>query len=592
MGTAFTIDSALKIARFGIVSTASIGDDELCEIIREFYCKQYHLPYTLIDKKIDDHRAKRVTAFLDMTQAIIDIQVNEMRQQPFTEGTDAFKYFELLPKDHPKKILFETFKTLSPSSPKYATTESSLRDAIVAGHIEVNIMTKVDKDNFAADGTPLGDNSSDAQAGLRGFANSKIVGTIVLSAGFNRRLYAYADQLGCFTPDEKGTVKKRLIIKVSDFRSALIQGRFLAKKGLRAAEFRVESGINCGGHAFIADGILMGPILQEFKDNINDLSKELIETANAVLLSRGQNTYDINQKVLVSVQGGIGTHAEASFMKRFYPVHATGWATPFLLVPEASTVDNDSLEILRKAGEDDLFLSHVSPLGIRFQLAKHTLSETEKAKKIAAGKTGSACPKRYLVNNTEFTERPICTASMEYQKKKIAELETTLTGDALVDAIAAVTRKSCLCEDLAAAALVLCDIPSKRAQTPTICAGPNLAYFDKIYSLKEMVGHIYGETDLINHPARPHVFNKELKLYLDYYKEEFADMLPTPTPKELEYVARVKTNLSDGIAYYRELIGQIDEESDTNKTTFVKDLDKLATRLDALVLPFKEWLVK
>ncbi len=397
MGTAFTIDSALKIARFGIVSTASIGDDELCEIIREYYSDRYHLPFTFIDKKVEDHRAKRVTAFLDMTQDIIDIQVNEMRQQPFTEGTDASKYFELLPKNHPKKLLFETFKTLSPSVPQYEALDASLRDAIVAGHIEVNIMTKVDKDNFATDGTPLGDNSSDAQAGLRGFANSKIFATIVLSAGFNRRLYAYADQLGCFAPDEKGIVKKRLIIKVSDFRSALIQGRFLAKKGIRPAEFRVESGINCGGHAFIADGILMGPILQEFKENIDELSKELIETANAVLRSRGRQSYDVDQKVLVSVQGGIGTHAEAAFMMRYYPVHATGLATPFLLVPEATTVDKDSLEILRKAGEDDLFLSHVSPLGIRFQLAKHTLSETEKEKKIAAGKSGSACPKRYLV---------------------------------------------------------------------------------------------------------------------------------------------------------------------------------------------------
>jgi hypothetical protein len=590
MGTAFTIDSALKIARFGIVATASIGDDELCEIIREYYSKKYNLPYTFIDRKVEDHRAKRVTAFLNMTQDIIDSQIRDMRQQPFTDDSDATKYFTLLPKDNPNKALFEKFKKLAPSSPEYVALEKQLREAIIPGNIEVNIMTKVDKNNFAPDGTPLGENSSDAQAGLRGFANSRITGTIVLSAGFNRRLYAYADQLECFAPDKDGLVKKNLIIKVSDYRSALIQGRFFAKKGIRPYEFRVESGINCGGHTFIADGILMGPILQEFKDNIDELSKELIATSNEVLLSRGRKTYNPDQKVLVSVQGGIGTNAEASFMKRFYPVHATGWATPFLLVPEASTVDKDSLEILRKAGEEDLFLSHVSPLGIRFQLAKHTLSETEKEKKIAAGKTGSACPKRYLVNNTEYTEIPICTASLEYQKKKIAELESTLTGDALIAVKAAVTRKSCLCEDLAAAALVLYNIPSRRVQTPTVCAGPNLAYFDGIYSLKQMIQHIYGEVNLINHPARPHVFNKELKLYLDYYKEEFAGMLPTPDAKQIEYVERVNTNLSSGIAYYRELISKITEESKTQKATFLKDLAKNEVELQAMMSPFKQWL--
>ena len=44
---------------------------------------------------------------------------------------------------------------------------------------------------------------------------------------------------------------------MSDFRSALIQGKFLAKKGLEVAEFRIESGLNCGGHAFATDGHLM-----------------------------------------------------------------------------------------------------------------------------------------------------------------------------------------------------------------------------------------------------------------------------------------------------------------------------------------------
>ena len=34
MGTAFTIDTPIKVARFGISSVMSIGDDELCETMR------------------------------------------------------------------------------------------------------------------------------------------------------------------------------------------------------------------------------------------------------------------------------------------------------------------------------------------------------------------------------------------------------------------------------------------------------------------------------------------------------------------------------------------------------------------------------
>jgi len=66
-------------------------------------------------------------------------------------------------------------------------------------------------------------------------------------------------------------LKKKIILKVSDFRSAIIQGNFFAKKGLWVSEYRIESGLNCGGHAFATDGFLLGPILEEFKQKRNNL---------------------------------------------------------------------------------------------------------------------------------------------------------------------------------------------------------------------------------------------------------------------------------------------------------------------------------
>jgi len=112
---------------------------------------------------------------------------------------------------------------------------------------------------------------NDAHASLRGFAKSKLSSSVVFSAGMNPRLYSYLEEFEDFFPNEKGELKKKIIIKVSDFRSAMIQGNFLAKKGLWVSEYRIESGLNCGGHAFATDGLLMGPIMEEFKQKKSEL---------------------------------------------------------------------------------------------------------------------------------------------------------------------------------------------------------------------------------------------------------------------------------------------------------------------------------
>ena len=127
-------------------------------------------------------------------------------------------------------------------------------------------MTKLDKDNFK-NKEKLPVEYNDAHAALRGYANSKLESSIVLSAGMNPRLYSYFEQFDDFFPDMKGKYQKKVILKVSDYRSAMIQGKFLAKKGIWVSEYRIESGLNCGGHAFANDGNLMGPILEEFKNN-------------------------------------------------------------------------------------------------------------------------------------------------------------------------------------------------------------------------------------------------------------------------------------------------------------------------------------
>ena len=266
---------------------------------------------------------------------------------------------------------------------------------------------------------------SDAVAALRGYAKSNLVNSsIVFSAGMNPRLYNYLGNCTEFDVNEDGGFTKKIIVKVSDYRSALIQGKYLAKKGIWVSEFRIESGLNCGGHAFATDGFLLGPILEEFKRNKQELIDSLFEIYNAALLKKKNKKFIYPPKLTISVQGGIGTYEEDDFLHRHYNIESTGWGTPFLLVPEATTVDDATLKLLCAAKEKDVVLSHNSPLGVRFHYLKGTSSHKEKLLRISHDKPGSPCTEKHLAFNTEFTKEPICTASRKYQKLKIAQLQS------------------------------------------------------------------------------------------------------------------------------------------------------------------------
>ena len=67
MGLGYTIDTPLKVARYGISSVVSIIEDELVERMREFHCHQNDEPFTPIPVSEPDHRALRITAYLDLS---------------------------------------------------------------------------------------------------------------------------------------------------------------------------------------------------------------------------------------------------------------------------------------------------------------------------------------------------------------------------------------------------------------------------------------------------------------------------------------------------------------------------------------------
>jgi hypothetical protein len=555
MGLAFTIDTPIKVARFGINSTISIVEDRLIEMMRKYYYPTINKPYIPVESTEVDYRAKRIADYLNLVNDIVNSQVEDLKNQPFQPGSDIVKYFEMLPDDSWLKQEYNLY-TSSESSFEKNRLEKLLRTQIEPGSIDVNIMCKLDKNNYDKEGNILED-GSDAVTALRGYANSNLVNSsIILSAGMNPRLYNYLEKQDAFDATESGTFNKKVVVKVSDYRSAIIQGKLLAKKGIWVSEFRIESGLNCGGHAFATDGFLLGPILEEFKTKRAELTEALFIIYQQALINKGKPVQDHARAVKVTVQGGIGTAEENDFLLNHYNVESVGWGTPFLLVPEATTVDAATLQLLTKARKDDVYLSNNSPLGIRFHYLKGTTSDSEKNKRFLAGRPGSPCTEKHLVTNTEFTKEPICTASSKYQKLKIAQLQSlNLPEEQYKKQVSKVVDKECLCIGLSNAASIEYKTPFlRKLEAVTICPGPNIAYFSKVVSLKEMTDHIYGRTNIIADESRPNMFINELQLYVNYLKEQVSEegLIGNNSKKE-KYCKEFYNQLLTGINYYRSL---------------------------------------
>ena len=554
MGLAYTIDSPIRVGQYGISSVVSITDDELIEKMRAFYSEKFSIPYQEITQKFHDYRAERITNYLNLVDKIVKDKFENFKNELIESKSSLENYIAMLPNKTDLKNSLQHF--IDEGYTLKDTIKNYLEEHLSPGEIDVNIMTKVDKDNFDRN-EQLAVEFNDAHAALRGFANSNLSSSVVLSAGMNPRLYSYFENFKDFFPNSETIIKKKIILKVSDFRSALIQGSFLAKKGLWVSEYRIESGLNCGGHAFATDGYLLGPILQEFKEK----KEQLIQTAHDLLVKAlGQKEMPIPQKPLelkITAQGGVGTAEEHDFLLENYNLDSIGWGSPFLLVPEATSLDNETRKLLTNAKEKDFYLSNISPLGVPFNSVKGTTNEFWKQKRIDENNAGSSCPKRLLALSKEHDEKGMCTASKKYQDIKLEELNNkkdTISISDFEKMKTKITDKSCLCVGLVNAAYLENDIKIKgQQQGIVICPGPNLAYFDKEISLANMVKHIYGNANVMTDENRPNVFVKELKMYVDYLRNEISEYTNELSAGQIKKWNLFKTNLLAGIEYYEDL---------------------------------------
>tara|TARA_B110000438_G_scaffold270571_1_gene287801 strand:+ start:296 stop:2110 length:1815 start_codon:yes stop_codon:yes gene_type:complete len=566
MGTGFSIDSAIRVAHFGISTVISIIDDLLVEKIRKHYCNEYSLPYSVIPRWAEDGRAKRISAYLEMVKVIVEKNFKAVQALPFFEQNDKEKYFKMLPENNLLRIEWQKLLKMDPSElrDKKAVELSS---QMSPGSIDVNIMAKVDRMNTDKNGNPLSEIYSDARSALRGYASTSLESSIIFSAGINQGLYSYMTEFKDFYRDASGKIKKKIILKVSDFRSALIQGKFLAKKGLEVHEFRIESGLNCGGHAFASNGELLPVLLKEIREKRNQLSVSFRPLIEKYYEKMGWGFPQIvnTHEPLITVQGGIGTTGEIDRLVKDFGMDQVGIASPFLLVPEATCVDEPTRLKLIGAGEDDLYLSGASPLGVPFNNLRNSESQLWTEENYVSGKPGSPCPKGFLKSNTEFTEDQICTASCDYQGAKIDEVDT-LTADesARKTQHEKVILKTCLCDHLGNGALLELGIARKDELPTAICPGQNTAWFNRDYSLLEMTDHFYGRTASLVDAVRPHMFAKEIQMYVDYFSDLVEDS--DGSNRTLKTLQSFYDNMIDGLEYCLEISGAkpyIDENLDS-----------------------------
>ena len=568
MGTAFTADSPLKVAHYGINTVIALADDVLLERLRKYYSDLNDIYYDEIKNNTVDYRADRITAYLDVVNKIVSDKFDEFTTSTKDKFEEVKKYFAMLPDSSDVK---REFNKLIENSFSFEDLSVWLKDNLSMGSIDVNIMTKVDKKNYFKK-EELPSEYNDAHAGLRGYANSDLASSVIFSAGMNPRLYGYIARFDDFFPDANGYIKKKIILKVSDYRSAIIQGKFLAKKGLWISEYRIESGLNCGGHAFATDGYLMGPILAEFRDRRQELVDELYAICKPALEANGKVVPNDTLAVTITAQGGVATAEEHDFLIDHYKLDTVGWGTPFLLVPEATTVDKATMKQLQEAKEKDLYLSNVSPLGVPFNNLRNSSKDVEKFQKIEEGKPGSPCPRKFLALSDEYGTQGVCTASRLFQKNKIEE-------KGISDQI---TDKTCLCMGLAATAVINYGIETRESKGVSICPGPNMAYFSQELSLQDMSHHIYNGDEGIVRADRPHMFVNELGMYLKYLSEKIEEHKEDWGRKSGRYLNGFTSNMNEGISYYQEMFSSIGDTFNSVKESAINSLNDAAVSMQKM----------
>jgi neutral trehalase len=162
----------------------------------------------------------------------------------------------------------------------------------------------------------------------------------------------------------------------------MVQGRKCSpKKVYGSPNSELNRDLSAGGHAFPTEGLLLGPILEEFKNKRSELSAEMYELCNAAIAQKGGPVFAAQPVMRITVQGGIGTTSENDFLMEHYVLDGTGWEAPFCWYPRQPMLRRKHLHRLVKARRR-YDVSYASPLGIAFSNFKSSTAEIQRHDRI------------------------------------------------------------------------------------------------------------------------------------------------------------------------------------------------------------------
>ena len=175
MGLSYTIDSPIKVAHLGISSVMSIFEHNFIEKMRKFYSEKFNFPYEPITSKIEDFRAKRITSYLNLVDKIVKENIQTLKNSVNEKSEELEKYFDLLPSYSDLK---QRFHEMIENNSSLKDIQKWLNENLTFGDIDVNIMTKLDGENYnGKEKLPV--EHYHAHAALRGFANSNLNSSLV-----------------------------------------------------------------------------------------------------------------------------------------------------------------------------------------------------------------------------------------------------------------------------------------------------------------------------------------------------------------------------------------------------------------------------
>ena len=606
MGICYTADTPVRVAHFGITSVISLVDDGLLEEYRMAYAERLGLDFG----SPQTTRIGRIRSYLDFVADEVERKFERLCTERFDGGSDKDRYFLMLPLNSRLRVEYDGI--FAKTGLARIAAEAALTEKMEPGEIQANIMVGLNHDEAAFDA-------------VRGFAASKVKGSLVLSAGVNLAVFEEIAKCKDFYRTRDKAPSKKIILKVSDYRSALIQGRYLAKKGLEVYEYRIESGVNCGGHAFFESKKLLLDVVREFVAKKN----ELFETTRGMIAKFAQSVVDVNawgmatsaskmtsapvsanvcvceivpppSPARITAQGGLCSPEDIEKIMSL-GIDGVGVGTPFLLVPQATSVDKETRHLLASATPNDVYISHASPLGFPFvnlrtstaaELCRKKVQEYFKPQSEKSNdpelKPGFPCRQHYLCRQIPGFDHPVCMASREYVMRRLVEIDQmekdeiaaclregdsrgggndnvkgksldpstllrmtrgavshsggSVATDRIQEAVTAIREKynalrretlsrECICRFLGNAgreeireknpslhyqpecvAVARGSQPARIREPVTICPNPDIGYFDREYTLFEMMRHLYGTGPRLTPEDKPSAFEVEEKI--------------------------------------------------------------------------------